>query len=89
MHRISNRDILVVAGGVIPPDDYDYLYKHGVADVFGPGLYTLHLGPHIPIYFPSPHFIIDVLLILGTRIPEAAMRVLNILLPNTKKAAHT
>jgi methylmalonyl-CoA mutase len=30
-------DILVVAGGVIPPKDYDYLYKAGVVKVFGPG----------------------------------------------------
>ncbi|MDX2282789.1 MAG: methylmalonyl-CoA mutase [Bacteroidia bacterium] len=30
-------DILVVAGGVIPRQDYDYLYEAGVAGVFGPG----------------------------------------------------
>lgn len=30
-------DIIVVCGGVIPPQDYDFLYKAGVADVFGPG----------------------------------------------------
>ena len=30
-------DILVVAGGVIPPQDYDFLYESGVAAVFGPG----------------------------------------------------
>ena len=30
-------DILVVAGGVIPPQDYDFLYNSGVAAVFGPG----------------------------------------------------
>ncbi|MEI8395282.1 MAG: methylmalonyl-CoA mutase [Rhodospirillaceae bacterium] len=30
-------DILVVAGGVIPPQDYDYLYRAGVAAIFGPG----------------------------------------------------
>lgn len=30
-------DILVVAGGVIPPQDYDELYKAGVALIFGPG----------------------------------------------------
>jgi len=30
-------DILVVAGGVIPQQDYDYLYKAGVAGIFGPG----------------------------------------------------
>ena len=30
-------DILVVAGGVIPKQDYDYLYERGVAAIFGPG----------------------------------------------------
>lgn len=30
-------DILVVCGGVIPPQDYDDLRKAGVAGVFGPG----------------------------------------------------
>jgi methylmalonyl-CoA mutase len=30
-------DILVIAGGVIPAQDYDFLYKAGVAAIFGPG----------------------------------------------------
>ncbi len=30
-------DILVVAGGVIPTQDYDELYKAGVSAIFGPG----------------------------------------------------
>jgi methylmalonyl-CoA mutase len=30
-------DIVVVVGGVIPPQDYDFLFEHGVAAVFGPG----------------------------------------------------
>jgi methylmalonyl-CoA mutase len=30
-------DAVVVVGGVIPPQDYDFLYKAGVAAVFGPG----------------------------------------------------
>lgn len=30
-------DIMVIAGGVIPQQDYDFLYKAGVAAVFGPG----------------------------------------------------
>ena len=31
------KDVIVVVGGVIPPQDYDFLYKQGVALVFGPG----------------------------------------------------
>jgi methylmalonyl-CoA mutase len=30
-------DILVVCGGVIPPGDYDFLKKAGVAAIYGPG----------------------------------------------------
>ena len=30
-------DIIVVAGGVIPKQDYDFLYDRGVAAIFGPG----------------------------------------------------
>jgi methylmalonyl-CoA mutase len=37
LKRIGREDILVVAGGVIPQQDYAYLYEKGVAAVFGPG----------------------------------------------------
>src|SRR3546814_5574877 len=30
-------DILVITGGVIPPQDYDFLRKAGVAGIYGPG----------------------------------------------------
>ena len=30
-------DMVVVVGGVIPPQDYDYLHQQGVACIFGPG----------------------------------------------------
>ena len=30
-------DIIVIAGGVIPKQDYEYLYKAGVKCIFGPG----------------------------------------------------
>ncbi len=33
----GREDILVIAGGVIPEKDYEFLYKNGVAGVFGPG----------------------------------------------------
>ncbi|NJE01484.1 cobalamin B12-binding domain-containing protein [Thermococcus sp. JdF3] len=32
-----NEDVLVIAGGIIPPDDAEQLEKMGVARVFGPG----------------------------------------------------
>lgn len=37
LKKIGGQDIIVVAGGVIPPADYDFLYKAGVKAVFGPG----------------------------------------------------
>ncbi|MAO45806.1 MAG: methylmalonyl-CoA mutase [Crocinitomicaceae bacterium] len=37
LEQLGRPDILVVAGGVIPPSDYDQLYKMGVVGVFGPG----------------------------------------------------
>jgi methylmalonyl-CoA mutase len=37
LKKLGRPDIMVVAGGVIPPRDYDFLYESGVAGVFGPG----------------------------------------------------
>jgi methylmalonyl-CoA mutase len=41
LKRLGAGDVLVVVGGVIPPQDYDFLVKAGVAAVYGP-------GTHIP-----------------------------------------
>jgi methylmalonyl-CoA mutase len=37
LKKIGRPDIMVVAGGVIPRQDYDFLYRAGVAGIFGPG----------------------------------------------------
>jgi methylmalonyl-CoA mutase len=37
LKKLGRPDIIVIAGGVIPPQDYDFLYKAGVAAIFGPG----------------------------------------------------
>ncbi|MFN3247124.1 MAG: cobalamin-dependent protein, partial [Leptonema sp. (in: bacteria)] len=37
LKKANRDDIIVVAGGVIPHQDYDALYKAGVAAIFGPG----------------------------------------------------
>jgi len=37
LKKYKREDILVIVGGVIPPQDYDYLYKLGVVCIFGPG----------------------------------------------------
>jgi len=52
LKKHGREDIMVIVGGVIPAQDYDFLYKTGVAGIFGP----------------------------GTKIAEAAIKILNILL---------
>lgn len=37
LKKLGREDIIVTAGGVIPPQDYQFLYDAGVAAVFGPG----------------------------------------------------
>ena len=37
LKNIGREDILVIAGGVIPQQDYDYLFQSGVSGIFGPG----------------------------------------------------
>ncbi len=57
LKKIGREDIRVIAGGVIPHRDYDFLYKAGVAGIFGP----------------------------GTKIPEAAADLLQILIRSVQK----
>lgn len=37
LKKQGREDIMVIAGGVIPPNDYEYLFQTGVVGVFGPG----------------------------------------------------
>lgn len=37
LKKLGREDIIVIAGGVIPAQDYDFLYQTGVAAIFGPG----------------------------------------------------
>jgi methylmalonyl-CoA mutase len=37
LKNLGRDDILVIVGGVIPPQDYEFLYKAGVVAIFGPG----------------------------------------------------
>ena len=37
LKKLGRADIMVIAGGVIPQQDYDFLFKAGVFGVFGPG----------------------------------------------------
>ncbi|XP_056621186.1 methylmalonyl-CoA mutase, mitochondrial [Triplophysa dalaica] len=57
LRNLNRPDIMVICGGVIPPQDYDFLYKSGVSCIFGP----------------------------GTRIPKAAVEVLDTIEKNLEK----
>jgi len=35
--KLSRPDVLIICGGVIPPQDYDFLYSAGASAIFGPG----------------------------------------------------
>ncbi len=37
LKKLDREDIMVIVGGVIPSQDYDYLTEHGAAAIFGPG----------------------------------------------------
>ncbi|XP_052247825.1 methylmalonyl-CoA mutase, mitochondrial-like isoform X1 [Dreissena polymorpha] len=44
---LGRPDILMVAGGVIPPQDYEMLYKAGVSAIFGPGTRIPDAANHV------------------------------------------
>lgn len=37
LKKLGREDIIVIVGGVIPAQDYDFLYEHGASAIFGPG----------------------------------------------------
>ena len=37
LEKLGRDDIIVVIGGVIPVQDYEFLYEHGASAIFGPG----------------------------------------------------
>jgi methylmalonyl-CoA mutase, C-terminal domain len=40
LHQKGLDDVMVVGGGIIPPEDVDFLKKAGAAEIFGPGTHT-------------------------------------------------
>jgi methylmalonyl-CoA mutase len=37
LKKLGREDIMVIVGGVIPPQDYNFLFQSGVVAIFGPG----------------------------------------------------
>ena len=44
LKKLGREDIMVIVGGVIPAQDYDYLYKAGAVAIFGPGTVVSESG---------------------------------------------
>ena len=47
LKKQGREDIMVIAGGVIPTQDYEYLYRTGVLAIFGPGTRVADTGREI------------------------------------------
>jgi len=47
LKKLGREDIMVIAGGVIPAQDYEFLYKAGVMAIFGPGTKVSQAGKSI------------------------------------------
>ena len=44
LEKLGREDIMVIVGGVIPPQDYQFLYDAGVVAIFGPGTVVSEAG---------------------------------------------
>jgi len=47
LKKLGREDIMVIAGGVIPAQDYQFLYDAGVVAIFGPGTSVAAAGRKI------------------------------------------
>lgn len=47
LKKLGREDIMVIAGGVIPAQDYKFLYSAGVIAIFGPGTKVSEAGKEI------------------------------------------
>ena len=47
LHKLGRDDIMVIVGGVIPAQDYQYLYDAGAVAIFGPGTSVASAGKKI------------------------------------------
>ncbi len=55
LKKLGREDIMVIAGGVIPAQDYKYLYDAGVVAIFGPGSSVAAAGKKILEILISAH----------------------------------
>jgi methylmalonyl-CoA mutase len=57
LKKLGRPDIFVIAGGVIPQQDYEFLFQSGCAAVFGPGTVIAEAA-------------MDILTLMGIKKPE-------------------
>jgi methylmalonyl-CoA mutase len=55
LKKLGRHDIKVIAGGVIPPQDYDFLFASGVSFVFGPGTVITRAAKEILVKMLEEH----------------------------------
>jgi methylmalonyl-CoA mutase len=56
LKKLGREDIMVIAGGVIPAQDYEFLYNSGVTAIFGPGTsITVAAGKMLEILLETHH----------------------------------
>ena len=46
-------DVIVICGGVIPPQDYEFLYQSGASAIFGPGIISLIIVANLFVLYFS------------------------------------
>ncbi|KZC97012.1 methylmalonyl-CoA mutase [Oceanibaculum pacificum] len=47
LDQMGGGDVMIVCGGVIPPQDYDFLMQNGVSAIYGPGTNIPHAASEI------------------------------------------
>ena len=76
---MGRSDILVVVGGVIPPQDYDMVFNAGASAIFGPGALLIFLNEWFYV-ISNLLFVFFPLFCIGTKIPVAALQVVNLII---------
>ena len=55
LKKLGREDIMVIVGGVIPAQDYDFLYKSGVVGIFGPGTSVSRRPQNLEVLLETLH----------------------------------
>lgn len=53
LKKLGREDIMVIAGGIVPAQDYDFLHKTGVVAIFGPDTPMVKAACQTPKVLPD------------------------------------